>query len=221
MAMPVAIDIVSDFVCPWCFIGKSHLAEALALVRQEHPQARFRCTWLPFFLNPGTPSEGVPYRKFMADKFGGESRVLAVQQRVADAGREAGVHFNFARIALRPNTLRAHRLIHRAQSSGRAPEDSAKLVDRLFAAYFQRGEDIGDIGVLADIAAESGDERTAAIAYLQSEEGLGEILALNKQVNESGVSGVPFFVLAKRLGVAGAQKADVLAEAIRQAMAPP
>lgn len=216
--MNVVIDIVSDLVCPWCFIGKCRLAEAVALVQKRYPQACFQFNWLPFFLNPETPPEGEPYRKFMADKFAGGAQVLAMQQRVVDAGREDSVNFDFERIAIRPNTMLVHRLIHRAQSLERPPEDIWKLVDRLFSAYFQRGENIGDLGQLADIAAELGDQREVAVDYLKGEDGLPEILALNEQVINWGVTGVPFFVFGKKLGVAGAQKADVLESAIMQSL---
>jgi len=217
--MNVAIDIVSDLVCPWCFIGKRRLAQALARVREKHPAARFQLNWLPYFLDPDTPPEGVPYRAFMEARFGGATAVAKAQLAVVEAGAESGVDFDFGAIALRPNTLRAHRLIYRAQSIGHRPEAVDALVDRLFVARFQRGEDIGDIATLAAIAAECGDDVATVTAYLESGEGVREVRALVDKVRGLGVSGVPFFIVQRRLAVSGAQTAEVLAAAILQGIA--
>lgn len=219
--MNVAIDIVSDLVCPWCFIGKRRLAQALARVREKHPAARFQLNWLPYFLDPDTPPEGVPYRAFMEARFGGATAVAKAQLAVVEAGAESGVDFDFGAIALRPNTLRAHRLIYRAQSIGHRPEAVDALVDRLFVARFQRGEDIGDIATLAAIAAECGDDAATVTAYLESGEGVREVRALVDKVRGLGVSGVPFFIVQRRLAVSGAQTAEVLAAAILQGIAAP
>ncbi len=219
--MNVAIDIVSDLVCPWCFIGKRRLAQALARVREKHPAARFQLNWLPYFLDPDTPPEGVSYRAFMEARFGGATAVAKAQLAVVEAGAESGVDFDFGAIALRPNTLRAHRLIYRAQSIGHRPEVVDALVDRLFVARFQRGEDIGDIATLAAIAAECGDDAATVTAYLESGEGVREVRALVDKVRGLGVSGVPFFIVQRRLAVSGAQTAEVLAAAILQGIAAP
>lgn len=219
--MNVAIDIVSDLVCPWCFIGKRRLAQALARVREKHPAARFQLNWLPYFLDPDTPPEGEPYRAFMEARFGGATAVAKAQLAVVEAGAESGVDFDFGAIALRPNTLRAHRLIYRAQSIGHRPEAVDALVDRLFVARFQRGEDIGDIATLAAIAAECGDDAATVTAYLESGEGVREVRALVDKVRGLGVSGVPFFIVQRRLAVSGAQTAEVLAAAILQGIAAP
>jgi predicted DsbA family dithiol-disulfide isomerase len=216
--MNLAIDIVSDPVCPWCFIGKHRLTSALALVREKYPEVRFQFNWLPYFLNPDTPPQGEPYRAFLEAKFGGAQQVNTLQHAVAEAGRDAGVRFDFEHIAIRPNTMRAHRLIYRAQSIGHRPEDVAALVERLFIAHFQRGEDIGAIATLADIAAECGDRRERVIEYLESYEGTAQVRSLVGKVGELGVSGVPFFIIQRRLAVSGAQTGVVLAAAIMQAM---
>ncbi|MBL8416204.1 MAG: DsbA family oxidoreductase [Propionivibrio sp.] len=219
--MNLAIDIVSDPVCPWCFIGKHRLTSALALVREKHPEVRFQFNWLPYFLNPDTPLRGEPYRAFLEAKFGGAQQVNTLQHEVAEAGRDAGVagvHFNFERIAIRPNTMRAHRLIYRAQSIGHRPEDVDALVERLFIAHFQHGEDIGAIATLAEIAAECGDRKDHVIDYLESYEGTTQVRSLVGKVGDLGVSGVPFFLIQRRLAVAGAQSSVVLAAAILQAM---
>lgn len=216
--MNLAIDIVSDPVCPWCFIGKHRLTRALALVREKYPKVHFQFNWLPYFLNPETPSQGEPYRAFLEAKFGGAQQVNTLQHRVLAAGRDAGVQFDFERIALRPNTMRAHRLIYRAQSIGHRPEDVQALVERLFIGHFQRGEDIGDIATLAEIAAECGDRKGHVIDYLESDEGIAQVRSLADKVGDLGVSGVPFFIIQRRLSVAGAQSSVVLAAAIMQTM---
>ena len=216
--MNVAIDIASDLVCPWCFIGKHRLTQALALVQARHPGTRFQLNWLPYFLNPDTPAAGEPYRAFLEAKFGGATKVAKLQMEVADAGREAGVEFNFERIVTRPNTMAAHRLLYRAQSTGHRPAEIEALVERLFVGHFQRGEDIGDIETLADIAAECGDRKEGVIAYLESSEGTAQVKSLVGKVAGLGVNGVPFFIIQRRLTVSGAQTGEVLAAAIMQAM---
>ena len=137
---------------------------------------------------------------------------------MADAGRDTGIEFDFASIVTRPNTLRAHRLIYRAQSTGHRPSEIEALVDRLFVAHFQRGENIGDIATLADIAAECGDRKDDVIDYLESNEGTQQVKSLVAKVGEMGVTGVPFFIIQRHLAVFGAQTGVVLAAAIMQAM---
>lgn len=216
--MNFAIDIVSDFVCPWCFLGKSRMTKAMALAQEKHPELRFQLNWLPYFLGPDVPQAGQPYRPYLEGKFGGAKPVESAQQRVIDAGAEDGVEYDFARIATYPNTLRAHRLVYRAQSTGHPQAEIQALADRLFVAHFQRGEDIGNIAVLADIAAECGDRKDDVTAYLESKEGEPQVKSLVKKVGGLGVSGVPHFILQRRLAVSGAQSATVLAAAIMQAM---
>ena len=219
--MNVSIDIVSDLVCPWCFIGKHRMTGAVALVREKFPETRFRLNWLPFFLNPDTPPEGEPYRAFLEAKFGGKEQVSRLQMDVADAGRDAGVEFDFERISIRPNTLHAHRLIYRAQSTGRQPAEIEALVERLFVAHFQRGEDIGDIATLGEIAAECGDRMDDVTEYLESTIGADQVRSLFDGISGQGISGVPLFVIQDRLAVPGAQSSAVLAAAILQAMEAP
>jgi predicted DsbA family dithiol-disulfide isomerase len=144
--------------------------------------------------------------------------VAKLQIEVADAGREAGVEFDFERIVTRPNTLRAHRLVYRAQSTGHPPAEIEALVERLFVAHFQRGEDIGDIATLADIAAECGDRKEDVVAYLESSDGTQQLKALVSKVGGLGVTGVPFYIIQRRLAVSGAQTGEVLAAAIMQTM---
>jgi len=216
--MNVAIDIVSDFVCPWCFIGKARLKDALQLVREKHPDVRFQINWLPYFLNPDTPPSGESYRQFLETKFGGAKRVDALQAEISAAGRDAGVEFRFDRIATRPNTLSAHRLLYRAQSIGHQAAEIEALTDRLFAAHFQNGEDIGDVAVLADIAAECGDRKADIVDYFSTGDGIAQVKSLVEKVTGLGVSGVPFFIFQRQLAVSGAQSSAAFAAAILQSM---
>lgn len=218
--MNVTIDIVSDLVCPWCFIGKHRLAEAFELVEDQHPETCFQVNWLPFFLNPDTPPEGEPYRAFLEAKFGGAAPVDTLQRKVAEAGNEVELAFNFARIVTRPNTLRAHRLVYRAQAIGHRPATVEALVERLFVGHFQRGEDIGDVHILADIATACGDRKDHVLAYLESNEGEQHVKRLADKVAAMGVTGVPFYIIQRRLTVSGAQTGEALATAITQAMTP-
>lgn len=217
--MNVSIDIVSDFICPWCFIGKKRLKDALALVLEKHPDTSFQINWLPYFLGLDTPSEGVAYQPFMEAKFGGARKLAEMQARVLEAGQDAGVAMALDKISVRPNTLAAHRLVYRAQSLGHPPAEIESLVDRLFSGYFQRGEDIGKIATLAEMAAECGDRKDEVIDYLMSPQGDQPVRSLFEKVGQLGVSGVPFFIFQRNLAVSGAQTGEVLAAAILQAMA--
>jgi predicted DsbA family dithiol-disulfide isomerase len=209
----IAIDVVSDVVCPWCFIGKRNLQTALQRLAVDQPQIKPAVRWLPFFLNPETSLQGEPYRPFLEKKFGGAAQVDAAWERITAAGKLAGIEFAFDKIKLRANTLNAHRLIHRFQQHG----DAERLVERLFEANFLRGEHIGDVEVLAAIAEECGDDRAAVRSYLDSQEGKAEVVSLAVQAQESGIGGVPFFIFNQRLGLSGAQPPEVFIDAIRQA----
>jgi len=206
------IDIVSDVVCPWCFIGKRRMEAALRGLRAERPDVAPTLRWLPYFLNPDTPEAGEPYRPFLEKKFGGPEKLAQIWTHIAEAGRTAGIEFAFERIEVRANTLRAHRLIHRAQKAGHADA----LVERLFAAHFLNGENIGDAGVLARLAGECGEDESAALAYLHSGEDAAEVRAQAVRGQRMGITGVPFFILDGRLGIGGAQPPEVLLDALRQ-----
>lgn len=213
----LTIEIVSDVVCPWCFIGLRRIDAAIELVRRDIPD--FHCTkrWLPFFLNPDTPPEGEPYLPFLVAKFGGVEQVEALFERVRNAGRPYGLTYAFEKIALRANTLRAHRLIHWAQQRG----DTEQLVERLFAAQFQRGEHVGDIGLLAAIAGECGYPADEVAAYLASDQDAELLRAMEAEIRAVGIRQVPTFIVDRRRVVVGAEDPAVLAEAIRETLARP
>jgi len=211
----MTIDVISDVVCPWCWIGKRRLEEALTKLPadQERPVIR----WHPFELNPDIPPGGRDRRSYLEQKFGGPERARQIYARVEAAGHEVGLPFNFEGIVRQPNTRDAHRLIAWAQTTN--PSAAGSLVERLFCAYFIEGVDIGDLDSLARLAGEAGFDASAAIAYLRSDSGRAEIAAAEDHAHRLGVSGVPFFILNQRLAVSGAQPSEVLLDAIGQALA--
>jgi predicted DsbA family dithiol-disulfide isomerase len=216
----LTIDVVSDVVCPWCFIGKHHLDHALQLWHAEQPQCAVSVRWHPFFLNPDTPEGGEPYRPFLEKKFGGPEKLAEIWQRVSAAGRTAGIEFAFEKIELRANTLNAHRLIHHAQRVGADGTAVNKLIEGLFAAQFLEGRHLGDRAVLADVAGESGMERDAVQAYLDSAEDADEVRAAAGEMHRMGIGGVPFFIFNKKLAASGAQPPEALLKVMREAMQP-
>lgn len=211
----LTIEIVSDVVCPWCFIGLRRLSTAIEQVRREKPDFHCRKRWLPFFLNPDTPPEGEPYLPFLIAKFGSVERVDSLFDRVREAGRDYGLEYAFDKIALRANTLPAHRLIHWAQLRG----DAERLVERLFAAQFQRGEHVGDIGLLAAIAGECGYSADEVAAYLSSEQDVDLLRTTEAEIRAAGIRQVPTFIVDRQRVVVGAEDPAVLAAAIREVMA--
>lgn len=154
---PLTIEVVSDVVCPWCFIGLRRLERAIDIVREEQPDFQYVLRWWPFFLNPDTPPEGEPYLPFLIQKFGGRERVEEIWQRIREAGASLGIDYRFEEIQFRANTLHAHRLIHWAQQQG----DATALVEQLFHGQFQLGQHVGDMAVLAKLAAACGYDRGA------------------------------------------------------------
>jgi predicted DsbA family dithiol-disulfide isomerase len=211
----LTIEIVSDLVCPWCFIGLRRLDVAIAQVRQEVPDFSCEKRWRPFFLNRDTPPEGEPYMPFLEKKFGGRAPVEALFGRVRAAGRVYGLEYAFEKIERRANTLQAHRLIHWAQQRGNAE----KLVERLFVAQFQRGELIGELDLLVRIAAECGYPADTVAAYLVSTEDADTVRAMEAEARAAGISMVPTFIVDRKLVVVGAEDPAILAEAIRRALA--
>jgi predicted DsbA family dithiol-disulfide isomerase len=211
-ATPPTLDVVSDVVCPWCYIGKRQLEAAIErMPESERPVVR----WHPFQLNPDLPAEGIGRRSYLEQKFGGPERAAQIYERVRAAGRGAGLELDFDRIEKQPNTLDAHRLIAWAQTH--ADRDAEPLVEALFRAYFVEGRFIGDRAELARIAGEAGFDGAAARTMLDSDSGAAEIAAADRRARELGITGVPFFVFDGRVGVSGAAGPDALLEAAAQA----
>ncbi len=213
-----SIEIVSDIVCPWCFIGTRRLAAAIALIRQERPDFQCRVRWRPFFLNPDTPPDGEPYYPFLEKKFGSRAQVEELFERVRVAGRAYGLDYAFEKIQLRANTLMAHRLLHRAQTVEPDASKIDALVERLFVAQFQRGEHIGDAGVLVSIAAECGYDARKVADYLASDLDADNVRQQESDVRALGINMVPTFILPGNQIIVGAEDPTILAEGIRRVL---
>ena len=198
------VEIVSDVICPWCYIGKRRFEKALALVQDE---LEVEVAWRPFQLNPDMPRQGMPRAEYRKAKFGSAERGRQLDARVAAEGQGEGIAFAFDRMERTPNTLAAHQLIDLAQKQGRA----AAVVDALFRAYFEEARDIGDEAVLRDIAARHG------VADWPSAANEKEVAEAEESFRALGISAVPTFVLGRRLGVSGAHPAEALASALREA----
>jgi predicted DsbA family dithiol-disulfide isomerase len=205
------IDVISDAICPWCWIGKAHLGTALEALREEGLE--FRVRWRPFQLNPDMPEERVERDSYRAAKFGSAERGRQLDAQVAEAGRAAGVEFRHDLMKRTPNTIAAHRVIRAAEAAG--VQDAA--VDSLFRAYFHEGRDIGDAAVLDATAAEAGLPGMAAM--LTGEEHRDEVLAEDMAARRGGISGVPSFLMDRHLLFSGAMPGDRMAAAFRQANA--
>ena len=209
------IDVISDVVCPWCYIGQRRLAAAISRLPEDDAARRAAVRWHPFQLNPDLPQAGISRKRYLEDKFGGSDRAAQIYARVSAAGASVGIAFAFDRIEIQPNTLDAHRLVAWAQSHG----DASDLVERLFHAYFVDGRALGDHAVLAAIAGEAGLPSDEARRLLDSGEGMDAIALMDQRAREIGVQGVPFFIFNQRIAVSGAQEPDTLLDAIAQARA--
>jgi len=191
------VEVVSDVICPWCFIGKRRLEKALALLGREDTQVR----WKPFQLNPTTPKEGLDRQEYRIRKFGSAAVSKQLEDRVAAAGAGEGIHFRFDDIKRTPNTFDAHRLIWLAGEQG----DQNTLVEHLFEAYFLNGEDIGAPDVLARIAGESG------VDFPTGDKGRQQVTMEEENARRQGVSGVPSFFVNGNAITSGAHPPELLA----------
>ena len=203
----ISIDVISDVICPWCFLGKRRLDKAIALLAG----VKIEVNWRPFFLDPTLPAEGMSRRTYLENKFGTE-RLKTIHDPLIAAGKADGVPYAFDKITRTPNTMDAHRLIRWSHASGKQHDVS----ERLFMAYFNGGLDIGDRTMLAKIAGEAGMDGSDVSTKLDSD---ADVAAVNAEVEHAyrmGVTGVPCFIFAQKQGLMGAQPAEVLAEAINQ-----
>lgn len=206
------LEIVSDAICPWCWIGKTHLDGALAILAEEG--LTFEIGWLPFQLNPDMPAEGVDRRTYRAQKFGSLERSRELDAQVAEAGRAVGLTFRHDLMARTPNTVEAHRLVRLAGPSG----VQHAVVERLFRAYFQEGRDVGDVAVLAALGAEAGMPEEALAAFAAGQAAREEVAAESLGLAQAGISGVPSFLLERHLLFSGAMPAERMADGFRKAV---
>ena len=204
------VDIVSDAICPWCYIGKRQLERALAALEKE--ELHFSVHWNPFQLNPDMPEEGRDRMAYRAQKFGSAERARELDERVATAAAAVGLQFRQDLMLRTPNTLDAHRLIWLAGREG----DQDEVMEAVFKAYFTQGRDIGHCDVLADCAVEGGLDRTTVADFLAGETAANEMLAADRAAREAGVNGVPSFFLAGYGLFSGAMPAETIAEALRK-----
>jgi predicted DsbA family dithiol-disulfide isomerase len=204
------IEIVSDVVCPWCFIGKRRLEKALGLLGRSAAQVR----WKAFQLNPDAPKEGLNRQAYRVRKFGSLEYSQQLETRVSDAGREDGIEFRFDRIERTPNTFDAHRLIWLAGREGVQNE----IVEKLFRAYFIDAEDVGSLSVLKRVGTESGLDAGLVEELLSGDLGAGEVTADERNARAQGVSGVPTFFVDGVPIASGAQKPELLASVLGPAL---
>lgn len=202
----LTIDVISDVICPWCFIGKRRLEKAL----NGRPAS---VRWHPFELNPDMPREGIERKAYRIKKFGSWERSQELDAEVAAAGQGEGIAFNFDRQSRTPNTLDAHRVIWIAGERG--VQDA--VVEALFQAYFTDGHDLSDRGTLAGVAAGAGLDGAEIDELLASDKGLDVIRAAEEQARRLSVSGVPFFVVNGRVALSGAQPPELFRQAFEQA----
>ncbi|MBB4064798.1 DsbA family oxidoreductase [Gellertiella hungarica] len=206
----ITIDIVSDVVCPWCYLGKARLDLAIAEVQDT---VGVEINWRPYQLNPDYPPEGVDQKKALAAKLGGQENVDRAHGMLTQFGKEVGINFNFDAITIGPNTMDAHRLLLWAHSEGREMQN--RVVDLLFKANFEEGRNVGDHAVLLDIAEKAGLNRTVIERLLQSDADRDVIRSEISAAQQMGVSGVPFMIFDQQYAISGAQTPDVLAGALR------
>lgn len=212
------IDVFSDPICPWCFIGKRRLESAMAL----RPNLSVALRWRSFQLNPDMPEDGMERQAYLNAKFGGAERAGEIYGRIFDVGQSVGIDFRFDLIETTPNTIQAHRLISFSQRPEYACGDD--VINRLFEAYFLSGRNIGEHSVLLDVAVDAGLEETVVDAYLKDDEDRDDIVAEDIFARRLGINGVPCFIVDGKFSLSGAQEAesflplfDLSAEELRQA----
>jgi len=212
-ANAITVDVVSDVVCPWCFIGQKRLDKAVAAAGNVDVHIR----WRPFQLDPTIPPQGKDRRKYMLAKFGSDERIREIHARIEPLGEAEGISFAFDAIRVAPNTLDAHRLIRWAGAAGEAVQN--RLVRRLFQLNFEEGVNIGDHAVLVEAAREAGMDASVVASLLPTDADVDAVRTEIATASRMGISGVPCFLLEGKYAVMGAQDADTLADAIRQVAA--
>ncbi|AXK80020.1 DsbA family oxidoreductase [Pseudolabrys taiwanensis] len=205
---PVRIDVVSDVVCPWCFIGKRRLEQAIAL----KPDIPVEVHWRPYFLNDWIPREGISREQYLTTKFGSPAAYKDIAQRVAAAAAQEGLVYAIDKISSQPNTIDAHRLIRWASGIGKAADMKQRLMD----LYFTEGADLTNEAVLVQAAADIGLDPEDVRAALNSELDVEEVTREAETAKEAGIQGVPCFIFGGRFAVSGAQSPEYLAEAIER-----
>ncbi|KXS18916.1 thioredoxin-like protein [Gonapodya prolifera JEL478] len=207
----INIDIVSDTICPFCFLGKRRLEKGFKLLNANGDDVGYNITWHPYQLDPGLPKEGIPKLQYYEQKFGKEA-AKRMPARMIATGQEDGVQFKYDG-AIVANTLDSHRLINYVQKRGDAQKTN-ELVEELFTGHFENAKHIGDHGALADVAAKVGFNRSEVLAYLASDAGREEVVSEISSLSRRGIRGVPHITFEKKYVVSGAQPPEVFAELI-------
>jgi predicted DsbA family dithiol-disulfide isomerase len=207
----VVIDVISDVVCPWCYLGKRRLESALKLRSDIETEIH----WRPYLLNPQVPREGMARVDYLSRKFGSDERFRPAHERLTRLGKEEGVEFHFERIVRQPNTLDAHRVIGWAEEAGKA----APVVENIMRAFFTEGKDLTNNEVLVEVAGQSGLDSEAVRRDLASDRDLELTQKAAAAAADGGISGVPFFIFNSRFALAGAQEPEQLVSALDQALA--
>ncbi len=210
MATALTIDVVSDVVCPWCFVGKRRLEIALAARKDIAAEVR----WRPFFLDPTVPRAGKPRIDYVTGKFGGADKITPAHERLTGLGRTVGIDFHFESIEVQPNTLDAHRLIGWAAEQGKAQA----VVGNIFSDFFVNGVNLADQSNLAAAAARAGMNADQVRADLASDKDEALVARQAQAASASGIGGVPFYVFGNKVALSGAQEPEVISSAIDQAL---
>ena len=204
----ITIDVVSDVICPWCFLGKRRLDKALSLIPEVKAEVSFR----PFFLDPTIPREGLDRHEYMAAKFG-EERLKTIHDPLIAMGQQEAVPYHFDKITRTPNTMDAHRLLRWAKIEDKQLE----IAEALFMAYWSEGRDVGNHKTLAEIASTCGMDGEKVLGALASDQDKDAVMQETIEAQKLGVTGVPTYIINRKYGVVGAQGADVLAQQIKKA----
>lgn len=204
------VDVIADLICPWCFLGKRRLNDALGSVHGPS-----HVSWYPFQLNPGMPLDGMPMDEYLHSKFGDVERIQPGLDRLVEIGRQEGIRFRFDRIERVPNTLDAHRVIQLAERRGK---DASRLAERMMRGFFEDGQDLASRDSLIYLGEGSGLRAADIHKTLGDDTSKQVVLGQEAQVRKSGVSGVPDFLVNKRLFVTGAQTTDLLVSVFDRAM---
>jgi predicted DsbA family dithiol-disulfide isomerase len=205
----IKIDIVSDVVCPWCYIGKRRLEKAMNHLKDQYD---FKVAYQPFELNPDIPKEGVNQKEYLLKKMGGESRYEQIVNQTTQTAATEGLRFDFRKQQILPNTKEAHRIIHLSKEEGK----QAEIKEAFMKAYFEEGIDLSKKENLINVAVKAGLDASKVKSWLDSDVGLAEVEAMEKMNYQRGISGVPFYIVNNKYGVSGAQPSEEFIKMLTQ-----
>ncbi len=205
----IKIDIVSDVVCPWCYIGKRRLEKAIDKLSDQYD---FLLEYHPFELNPKMPEGGLDQREYLAKKFGGEAKYNQITNQTTGIAAEEGLNFDFSKQKVSPNTRKAHGIIHAAKEDGKQLD----VAEAFFKAYFTEGTDLSKKENLISVAVESGMKREKVVQILADESMLIDVESAEQEMQKYGINGVPFYIINERYGVSGAQSTEVFVKALEE-----